>query len=115
MFTFTDRFTFEWPVRVKLPAAGEDLIQEFTGIFVMPEDELEIFADQPADDMAGVVTFARERLARYWVGWKGIAVEAGGELPFTEANRDRLLRQRPIRLAVDKALTEAILGIREKN
>jgi len=116
VFTFTDRYSFEWPVKVRLPANGTDEVKEFTGVFVMPEDEMEIFEARPeGEDMAGLVTFARERLAKYWIGWKDIAVEAGGELPFSPENRDQMLKQRPIRLAVDAALTEAVLGIREKN
>lgn len=115
MFTFSDTYRFEWPVKVKLPAAGGEDYHEFTGIFVLPQDELEIFEPRPADDMRELVTFARERLKQYWVGWSGIATEGGGELAFSEANRDRLLKQRPIRMAVDAALSDAVLGIREKN
>ena len=115
MFTYTDRFTFDWPVRVKLPSGGNDEVHEFTGTFMLPADEMEIFEPRKAEDMAEMVTFARERLSKYWVGWSGIAVENGGDLPFSEANREKLLRQRAIRIAVDQALTEAVLGIREKN
>ncbi|UFS63843.1 hypothetical protein [Paracoccus denitrificans] len=116
MFTFTDQYQFEWPVRVKMPAGGEDQVFEFDGIFLLPEDEMEIFEAQPAAQGVGdFVTFSRERLAKYWIGWKGIAVEGGGDLPFSPAARDKLLKKRPIRLAVDAALTEAVLGIREKN
>lgn len=115
MFTFTDRYTFEWPVRVRLPVAGGEDVREFTGRFLMPQDELDIFEAQPADDMVGLVSFARERLSQYFIGWKGIATEGGGDLPFSPENRDRLLKQRPIRMAVDAALSDAILGIREKN
>lgn len=115
MFTFTDRYIFTWPVKVRYPAAGGEEIREFTGEFVLPEDELEIFEGSEAGDMAGLVTFARARLCKYWIGWSGIAVDGGGELAFSNEARDRLLRQRPIRMAVDAALTEAVLGIREKN
>lgn len=115
MFTFTDRYTFEWPVRVKLPAAEGEVIHEFTGIFLLPDDELEIFARMEGDGPAEMVGQARERLAKWLIGWKGIAVEGGGELAFSPEARDALLRQRPIRIAVDTALSEAVLGIREKN
>ncbi|WP_313352641.1 hypothetical protein [Paracoccus sp. (in: a-proteobacteria)] len=123
MFTFTDRYTFEWPVRVKLPTADGEIVQEFTGEFLMPDDETDIFARVDAETATGMVEVARERLAKWWVGWSGITVEGGGELPFSEENRDRLLRQRAVRIAVDAALSEAVLGIptqsvpgvREKN
>ncbi|QFQ88268.1 hypothetical protein F8A10_12180 [Paracoccus kondratievae] len=123
MFTFTDRYTFEWPVRVRLPTADGEIVQEFTGMFLMPDDELEIFAPVEAETATAMVEVTRERLAKWWVGWKGIAVEGGGELPFSAENRDKLLRQRAVRIAVDVALSEAVLGIpsqsvpgiREKN
>ena len=123
MFTFTDHYTFEWPVRVKLPTADGEIVQEFTGEFLMPADELDIFSRVDAETAAQMVEVTRERLAKWWVGWKGIAVEGGGELPFSPANRDKLLCQRAVRIAVDVALSEAVLGIpsqsvpgiREKN
>ncbi len=123
MFTFTDRYTFEWPVRGKLPTAEGEVVQEFTGEFLLPGDELEIFAKVDAESAAEMVEATRERLAKWWVGWSGIAIEGGGELPFSPENRDKLLRQRAVRLAVDAALSEAVLGlpaqsvlgVREKN
>lgn len=117
MFTFTDHYTFEWPVKVKLPANGGEDYQEFDGIFAMPEDEMEIFEGSPETDidMRGLVNFSRERLAKYWIGWKGIVTPGGDGLPFSPENRARLLKERPIRLAVDAALSDAILGVREKN
>ena len=123
MFTFTDRYTFEWPVRVKLPSAEGEIVQEFTGEFLLPGDELEIFAQAKVDTAAEMVEETRARLSKWWVGWSGIAVEGGGDLPFSPENRDNLLRQRAVRLAVDAALSESVLGIpsqsvpgvREKN
>lgn len=115
MFTFTDRYTFEWPVKVKLPSAEGEAVHEFTGKFLMPDDELDIFARIEAETAADMVERTRERLKKWWIGWTGIAIEGGGDLPFTPENRDALLRQRAVRLAVDAALSEAVLGIREKN
>lgn len=123
MFIFTDRYTFSWPVRVRLPTADGEIVQEFTGEFLLPDDELDIFARLAAESAAEMVEATRERLAKWWIGWSGIAIEGGGELPFSIENRDRLLRQRAVRIAVDAALSEAVLGIpaqsipgvREKN
>lgn len=123
MFTFTDRYTFQWPVKVRLPTIEGEIVQEFTGEFLMPDDELDIFARVEAETAAEMVEATRARLSRWWVGWSGIMVAGGGELPFSPENRDRLLRQRAVRLAVDTALSEAVLGIpsqsvpgiREKN
>lgn len=115
MFTFTDHYEFDWPVRVKYPSADGEITFEFTGRFVLPQDELEVFEKLDADSAAELIQIGRERLARYWIGWTGIAREDGKELAFSVEARDNLLRQRPIRLAVDTALSEAVLGIREKN
>lgn len=115
MFTFTDRYTFEWPVRVKLPTAEGEIVQEFTGEFLLPDDELDIFTQVEAETAAGMVEATRERLSKWWIGWSGIAIEGGGALSFSPEARDKLLRQRAVRIAVDVALYEAVLGIREKN
>ncbi|MGR3479359.1 hypothetical protein [Salipiger marinus] len=115
MFTFDPDYTFEWPVKVKYPAKGGDEVREFTGVFRLPDDELDIYERGDDTSIAGVITTVRDRLSRYWVGWSGIEVKDGTELPFSPETRDRLLRQRPIREAVDRAMSEAVLGIREKN
>lgn len=115
MFTFTDRYTFEWPVRVKFPSASGDIVQEFTGKFLLPADEAEIFEKVEANDAGEMVEAVRARLTKWWIGWSGIMIEGGGELPFSEENRDRLLKRREIRIAVDTALSDAVLGVREKN
>lgn len=115
MFTFTEHFTFKWPVKVIQPVDGEDATFEFTGLFKLPQDELEIFKRADGNTIAEQIEASRARLAQYWIGWEGIGVEGGGDLPYSEETRARLLRQRPIRLAVDAALADAVMGIREKN
>lgn len=112
MFVFDPEYTFEWPVKVEYPG-GET--REFTGIFRAPEDEKDIYEKLTGEDTPALIDAARARLSRYFVGWRGIQVKGGGELAFSELHRDRLLLQRPIRMAVDHALFEALLGIREKN
>ena len=112
MFVFDPDYTFEWPVKVDHPG-GEQ--QQFTAIFRQPEDEKDIFERVTAEDTPGMIDGARERIARYWIGWRDIEVKGGGELPFSDENRDRLLKNRAIRMGVDRALWEALLGDREKN
>jgi hypothetical protein len=112
MFVFDPDFTFEWPVKVQLPG-GE--VKEFTGRFRMPEDEKDIFERVTGEDTPSMIEAARARLCKYWIGWSGIQVKDGGELPFSDANRQNLLKQRPIRMAVDHALLESLIGMREKN
>lgn len=116
MFVFEPDYTFEWPVKVHYPAAGTDEVREFTGVFRLPEDELEIYrSDNEEGSIEGVIISVRERLSRYWVGWTDIETKDGGQLRYSDQARDRLLRQRPVREAVDRALSEAVLGMREKN
>lgn len=112
MFVFDPDYTFEWPVKVQHPGGEE---QEFTAIFRAPEDEKDIFARITAEDTPGMIDAARHRLARYWIGWRGIRVQGGGDLVFSDTTRDRLLKVREIRMAVDRALYEALIGVREKN
>lgn len=115
MFTLHDRYEFDWPVKVHYPAAEGDQVKTFTARFVMPDDELEIYDRVAADTAQEMVVGVRERLARYFIGWAGIILPDGTELPVNDANKARLLAQRPIRMAVDQALYDAIQGEREKN
>ncbi|ALF02101.1 hypothetical protein [Salipiger abyssi] len=115
MFVFEPDYTFEWPVKVKYPSAGGEETREFTGIFRLPEDELEIYERGEQGSISEVIQAVRDRLASHWVGWRDIELKGGGDLAFSEDARARLLKQRPIREAVDRALSEAVLGIREKN
>lgn len=112
MFVYDPEYTFEWPVKVPLPG-GE--VQEFTAVFRTPADEQEIFEKITGGDTSELVAAARDRLRRYWVGYGGIMVAGGGELAWSEEARDRLLALRHVRLAVDNALFEALIGVREKN
>lgn len=115
MFVFDPDYTFEWPVKVEYPADGGVDVREFTGVFRLPEDELEIYERSEDMSISGVISGVRDRLSKYWVGWRGIEVRGGGELAFSQEARARLLRQRPVREAVDRAMSEAVLGLREKN
>lgn len=115
MFVFDPEFTFPWPVKVKLPGADGEVVQEFTAIFRMPADEKDLFERPVTTGMAELIDVARDRLSQHWVGWEGINVVGGTPLPFSPENRDQLLRNRPVRMALDQAFGEAVLGIREKN
>ena len=61
----------------------------------------------------------RARLTRFFVGWSqgAILLEGGAEFPATPEKLQTLLRQRPVRLAVGVAISEAILEgkVRAKN
>lgn len=115
MFVYEERYHFDWPVTVVYPADGAEVEHSFTGRFLLPDDEDEIYAALPGETTEEKVLAARARLAAHFVGWSGIRTPDGAELPFTPDRRDRLLRNRAFRLGVERAFGEAVLGIREKN
>lgn len=124
-FIFVEDYRFEWPVRVTYPGASGEIRRDFTVTLRLPdEDELtRIFfpgrseEDGPRD-FASAVARDRASLAEVVVGWSGIALEGGAEYPYSSENLDKLLRQRPIRLALGEAASAAFFGVggqREKN
>lgn len=117
MFIFETDYEFEWPVKVIYPGQSGDEERSFTAVFRMPEDEEDIFATFQGMDMAKALQASRAHVGRYFVGWKGIETPDGAELPVSDENKERLLKMRPIRMAVDRAFAEAVVrgGLREKN
>lgn len=115
MFVFEENYTFDWPVTVRYPTESGSDERSFTATFKLPDDELDLFDGTDADSLAQMIHDARDRVSRYWIGWSGIQTPDGTELAFSEDTRARLLKQRPVREAIDRALAEAVLGIREKN
>lgn len=120
MFTFDENYTFNWPVTVELPAAGAAQRAEFTARFRLVEED-ELFArrqdGEASADITALLDGERRAMADRLVGWDGIETPDGQPLPFTSENRDRLLRQRPIREAVANAYFDAVLRrkVAEKN
>lgn len=115
MFVFDPDYTFDWPVTVKIPADGGDQEFTFTATFRVPEDEAVFFEPVTGETQAERLNAARARLSQYWCGWKGVQVKGGGELTYSEEAKARLLGNRHIRIAVDGALFDAMVGVREKN
>ena len=117
MFTFTENYEFDWPVTVKYPGAEAEQEASFTARFLLvPEDEMFSKSEHEGDPESWIKD-AREKFAVRLVGWSGIALEGGGELAFSPEARDRLLMQRPIRIAVMQAYSDAVIygGQAEKN
>ena len=143
MFVFDANYTFEWPVKVHFPGGEvkeftgifrapddeKEIFEKVTGedtpamldaarALLLSGGPTAVTLSAVAADIGvthAMLDAARARLARYLVGWRGIEVQGGGELPYSDAARDNLLRQRPIRMAVDMAMFEALVGVREKN
>ena len=72
---------------------------------------------EPEGDLMSLIEDERDKLAARLVGWSGIKTDAGAELPFSSEARDRLLKQRPIRIAIMQAYSDAVIygGQAEKN
>lgn len=115
MFVYEERYEFDWPVTVAYPADGGDVQHTFTGRFVLPDDEDEIYEVLPGETTNAKMIAARQRLAKFFVGWTGIRTPDGQDLPFSAERRERLLKNVAFRQGVEKAFGEAVLGIREKN
>lgn len=120
MFTFDENYTFDWPVTVEMPAAGAVQRAEFTARFRLVEED-ELFArkqeGEPSADITALLDGERRTMGDRLVGWSGIETPDGQPLPFSAENRDRLLRQRPIREALANAYFDAVLRrkVSEKN
>lgn len=117
MFTFVEEYEFEWPVTVRYPGADAMSEAGFTARFKLVEEDELFLRDREDLPPAERVIADRERTAERLVGWSGIQTADGTPLPFSPENRDRLLRQRPIREAVTRAYIDAVIlgGMREKN
>ena len=114
MFVLTDDYTYLWPVKVAVPTSGEHKTQEFEARFrlVSTERAKELFGDIAAVPSGERLdAFLREAL----VGWTGVSGESGGELAFTEENRDRLIGIPYVCAALSEAYGESISGRAEKN
>lgn len=96
----------KWPVRVDAPADGGFVKMEFTAHFIILDaDEMDaIVSADPAHAAANVMKKA-------WVGWDGVE----GDVGFTEAARDRMLKFYYISLALFREYNECILGRAVKN
>jgi hypothetical protein len=115
-FVFLDDFTFDWPVTVRLPKAGDHVEQAFTATFRLIEDDA--FFAAPADSSAEALVAAEyHRLERILIGWSGITGPDGDDVAYSLDARDRLIRIRPVREALVRAYSDAVFrgGLREKN
>lgn len=117
MFVFEENPEFDWPVRVEIPVDGGFVWQEFKARFkTLPEAD--VLAKDEYTDLEAFLTSEVDRIAKVLVGWEGVRVEGGGrDLLFNEANRDKLLKMRNVRIGVTRAYLEAVVEgkQREKN
>lgn len=103
MFKFVPIATFIAPVSVVTPGGEE---QTFDAEFV--------YLDDAANEEASQLTIG-ELLRKVWRGWRGIQDESGRELPYSDAQREALMRHAFVVNRVFAAYTSARAGLRAKN
>ncbi|HLE57541.1 MAG TPA: hypothetical protein VJB15_10695 [Rhodothermia bacterium] len=108
MFVISQSETYTWPVRVEIPVDGGKFKTEtFDGVFArLSRSKIqEILGREDSSDLDA----AKELLK----GWKGVH-DDGGEIPFSESARDKILDVPLVASAVIKAWIES-LGGKKKN
>lgn len=98
-----------WPVTVQKPVDGGAVEEErFEAQFLLiGQDEIEA--------VSGATGGQKAMLARVLVGWRGVAQQDKGELPFTAENRDLVIDVPYVRRALGRAFLNAAYGAKEKN
>lgn len=112
MFKIAQSPEYVWPVSVQLPTdGGRSEKANFDATFrrISQTRMDEIRKGITAGDINDA-DLAREVL----VGWKGV-VDDGGEVPYSEGARDRLLDIPMVSSAIVMALLESLSGARRKN
>lgn len=95
MFKLAKKRTVEWPVTVHIPQdGGKTTKATFTA-------EFEVLEQAQIDDIVmGRDPEHTDLLAAALIGWKGVADEAGAELPFTPEHKRALLEITYVRTAL---------------
>lgn len=112
MFKITQNATYTWPVSVEFPIDGGKVEKatfdaEFRRLTQSRVDEIRSAVER--GEMKDT-DLAREAL----VGWAGV-VDADGNVPYSEAARDKLLDIPMVASAIVMALLGSISGARRKN
>jgi len=112
MFKIAQSPEYSWPVEVNLPVDGgrtekATFDATFRRLTQSRIDEIRKAVD--ANEMRDS-DLAREAL----VGWAGV-VDESGEVPYSEAARDRLLDVPTVASAIVMALLSSLAGARRKN
>jgi hypothetical protein len=113
MFKLSEKTSYTWPVKYRLPDGGKYDNVEFVAEFKrLSQSRLEELAGQARDGKIKDEAFVEEIL----LGWSGIKTAAGEEFEYSAGNRDLLLDTFPgLRYAVVTAFQESIQGSVRKN
>ncbi|WP_370269242.1 hypothetical protein [Nioella sp.] len=105
MFKIAPNPEFTHDVTVRVPVDGGFADQTFKGRFrVVPWDELQV-EDRDPDAQTRMV----------WIGWDGILGEDDRPLPYSDAQRDALIRMPFVRTAVLRTYVDAVSGAKRGN
>ncbi|APE43656.1 hypothetical protein BOO69_09690 [Sulfitobacter alexandrii] len=119
-FLFVENHPFEWPVKICVPTGGSFKEIVITGIFEAMDDADFYGTGDDLSSRGAMIEFEITRLMQVFKGWKTGDVLDKAQQPIEptpEAIR-RFLGNRPARLAVTDAYTEAMTpskGYRAKN
>lgn len=100
MFVLATEYVFDWPVTVRLPAAGAFETRRFTARFRLI----------PQRRAAALAQDGRALLEAALVGWEGIATEGGGAFAVTDANKAALLDNPFVLVGLAEAYADALAG-----
>jgi len=120
LFVFDARpIVRNWPAKVRLPVGdGQVRVHEIRfDLSYSTLDEGQEYDTAEAEFLArgGKLGGTGDPLMERVHGWSGIAMQGKGELPYSEANKARLLADERIRRAIKEAWGRMVLGIEEKN
>ena len=112
MFKITQSPEYTWPVNVDIPADGgrtekAQFDAKFRRLTQTRIDEIRLAVERGELRDADL---AREAM----VGWSGVT-DDGGEVPYSESARDRLLDIPTVSAAIVMALLGSLSGARRKN
>lgn len=119
-FVFTQDHTFEWPVKIPVPADGGHDIVEITGLFAMVGDAEYVAMPDDITTHSAAIDADIARLKRVFKGWKEGHVLHPDKTPMaaTDDAIAKFLMYRPNRMAVSDAYDAAVSprdGYRAKN
>ncbi|RID89678.1 hypothetical protein D2N39_21940 [Gemmobacter lutimaris] len=109
MFKLLQKPEFSHTVKLSVPVDGGHDTQTFTARFrALPVSEVTAHDTMTAE---GTATYLREILT----GWEGVVDDAGEEIAFNDATRDRMIDLPFVRVALLETYNAAMLGAKRGN
>lgn len=112
MFKIVQPTEYTWPISVEFPTdGGRTEKASFDGVFArLTQTRITEIKDLIEKGQITDIDLAREVL----IGWSGV-VDDSGEVPFSNAAKEKLLDIPKVATAVVVALFESLTGSRRKN